>query len=271
MQHVFKKKYGQNFLSDDTILQGIVDDSDVTQEDCVLEIGPGAGALTKILAKRAKKVLAFEIDRELKPILEKNLAQFDNVKVIFGDFLKADEEVVSAELGDDYAVVANLPYYITAPVVTAFVEKVQQGQRIKSLTLTLQKEVADRLVAKPATADYGAITVALASVAETQETRYIDRQMFYPVPNVDSAVITAKFVGNRLGVESFEHFRQVTRCAFAQRRKTLSNNVMAFFCVDRQRAEGWLQQNGIDGKCRGETLSPQEFARLANALDDLKK
>ena len=270
MQHNFKKKYGQNFLSDEGILQGIVDDANLTHEDCVLEIGPGAGALTKRLAKQVKKVLAYEIDTELKPILFEALKNHPNAKVVFGDFLTAKDEDVVAEIGEDYAVVANLPYYITAPVVTLFVEKVQQGNKIKSLTLTLQKEVAERLSAKPATAQYGAITVALASVAEVEMTRFIDRTKFYPVPNVDSAVVTARFVGNRLGVKSFDDFRKMTKCAFAQRRKTLCNNVMASFGVNRATAENWLQNNGINPSVRGETLSPEQFARLSNNLSQLK-
>ena len=271
MQHNFKKKYGQNFLSDSLLLADIVADAGITSDDCVLEIGPGAGALTKEIAKVAKKVVAYEIDVELKPILEKNLKGYDNVKVIFGDFMKVKDEDITKELGDDYAVVANLPYYITAPVVTEFAEKVQKGSRIKSLTLTLQKEVAERLVAKPATSDYGAITVMLDSVANTTLTRVINRDKFYPVPNVDSAVVSAKFCGNHLGVIDFDEFRKITKCAFAQRRKTLSNNVMSFFGVNRQTADEWLNKNGIDGSVRGETLSAKDFKTLSNDLKNLKK
>ncbi len=270
MQHVFKKKYGQNFLSDELLLQSIVDDSGVDATDCVLEIGAGAGALTTRLARVAKKVLSFEIDTDLQPILNKNLQNFDNVKVVFGDFLRASDEQIISELGEEYAVVANLPYYITAQVVSLFVEKAQQGQKIKSLTLTLQKEVAERLVAKPETKQYGAITVALASVAQAELTRNIDRRLFYPVPNVDSAVVTARFCSNRLGVNSFDDFRQVTKCAFGQRRKTLCNNVMSYFLTDRTTAQNWLQLNGIDVGARGETLSPEQFASLANNLYLLK-
>jgi len=271
MQHNFKKKYGQNFLSDSLLLADIVADAGITSDDCVLEIGPGAGALTVQLARVAKKVVAYEIDTELKPVLEKNLKGFDNVKVVFGDFMKANEQDIIDELGEDYAVVANLPYYITAPVVTEFAEKVQKGSRVKSLTLTLQKEVAERLVAKPATSDYGAITVMLNSVANTTLTRVINRDKFFPVPNVDSAVVSAKFCGNHLGINDFDDFRKITKCAFAQRRKTLSNNVMSFFGVNRQTADEWLNKNGIDGSVRGETLSVQQFKTLSNDLKNLKK
>lgn len=269
--HFFKKQFGQNFLSDDALLADIVADADLSPDDAVLEIGPGAGALTRHLAKAAKKVVAYEIDTDLKRLLSQNLADCPNTEVVFKDFMRATDEEITEKLGNDYAVVANLPYYITAPVITLFIEKVQRGARIKSLTLTLQKEVADRLVAKEGTADYGAITVALASVAESTLTRTVDRSLFYPVPNVDSAVVTIRFKGNRLNVTDYSSFREITRCAFAQRRKTLSNNVMSYFKTDRTTAETWLSENGIDGSVRGETLSPQQFATLANNLYKLKR
>lgn len=269
--HFFKKQFGQNFLSDRALLADIVADADLSPDDTVLEIGPGAGSLTRHLAKAVKKVVAYEIDTDLKRLLAENLADCPNVEVIFKDFMRATDREITAKLGNDYAVVANLPYYITASVITLFIEKVQLGAQIKSLTLTLQHEVADRLVAKEGTADYGAITVALASVAESTLTRTIDRSLFYPVPNVDSAVVTIRFKGNRLNVTDYSAFREITRCAFAQRRKTLCNNVMSYFKTDRTTAEKWLSENEIDGSVRGETLSPFQFATLANNLYKLKQ
>lgn len=268
--HVFKKQFGQNFLSDSALLSDIVADAELSADDTVLEIGPGAGALTRHLSAAAKKVVAYEIDASLKPLLSKNLADLNNVEIVFKDFLRADDDEISDKLGSDYAVVANLPYYVTAPVLTSFIERVRHGAKIKSLTLTLQKEVAERLVAKENTADYGAITVALASVAQTTLTRVIDRSLFYPVPNVDSAVVTSRFVANPLGVLDWSSFREITRCAFSQRRKTLCNNVASYFKTTKATADAWLAENGIDGTLRGESLSPLLFAALSNALDDLK-
>ena len=266
INHKFKKQFGQNFLSDGELLESIVDDAGVSKEDTVLEIGAGAGALTKRLAERAKRVVCFEIDKELQPILTAALSGFDNVEVVFADFMKQNLAELEDKLGDGYVVAANLPYYVSSPVVMLFAE---QAKKIKRLTLTLQKEVGERLAASAGSSEYGAVTVALDAVADVKTTRFIDRTMFYPVPNVDSVVVRADFAGNKYGIKNFKNFRRVVKAAFAQRRKTFVNNLICEFNVDRTTAENWLKRNGVDVLARGETLSAKTFAALSDDLDAL--
>ena len=220
---VLKKKYGQNFLSDSLVLEKIADVAGIDKSVAVLEIGCGAGALTKVLCKRAEKVVGYEIDFSLKPVLTGALSFADNVEIVYKDIMKESTETVEKKLGGKYVLVANLPYYITTPVVTRFLEN---AKNLTEMVVMVQEEVADRFCAKPKTSDYGAITVAINLRGGAEKAFKVGREKFTPVPNVDSAVVKItidkdKFMGKDLG-----KVRGVVRAAFSNRRKTLVNNLI---------------------------------------------
>lgn len=258
----FKKKFGQNFLTDANLLDAIVRDAGVDDATVVLEIGAGAGALTRALSKAAKKVLAYEIDASLQPVLAETLSGCENTEVAFGDFLRADLPALEKELGE-YRVVANLPYYVTTPVMMRFLE---EAKRCTGLTVMVQEEVARRFTAEAGTPDYGSVTAAIALKGEARIMRKVPRTMFMPRPNVDSAIVRIDFEKDRIPVSSEVAYRAVVRCAFAGRRKTLENNMMGAFRLSREQARALLSEAGIADMVRGETLTPQAFARLADVL-----
>ena len=258
----FKKKFGQNFITDKNLLESIVSLAEVGKDDTVIEIGCGAGTLTRALAGVAKRVIAFEIDTSLKPVLAQTLAGLNNVEVVFRDFLKVDLNQIEKDL-EAYKVVANLPYYITTPLIMKLCE---QSEKCRSLSVMVQEEVADRLCAKENTPEYGAITAAVALRAEARIVKRVPRTAFMPRPNVDSAVVNLKIEDGRLPVKDVETYKKVVRAAFLSRRKTLVNNLMNVFGLARAEAEEMLNSVGIDIKARGETLSPNEFALLSDAL-----
>ncbi len=259
----FKKQYGQNFLSDKNLLDAIACDAGADGMT-VLEIGAGAGALTRALAARAEKVLAFEIDRGLMEVLSKTLAGLKNVEVVFRDFLKEDLGALEKELGS-YLVCANLPYYITTPLLMRFVE---ESQSCRSLTLMVQEEVAQRFCAKADTPEYGAVTAAIARRGEAKILRKVPREMFFPRPNVDSAVVKIDFERGGFEVRSEKCYRETVRCAFLSRRKTLENNLTAAFRIDRVTAKEILRAAEIGEGVRGETLSPERLGVLSDVLFD---
>ncbi len=260
----FTKKFGQNFISDSNLLDAIVDDANISAEDIVLEIGAGAGTLTKSLAKKAKKVVAYEIDKNLVGVLYENLSDVDNVEVRFMDFMKESIDTLKSEFSTA-KVVANLPYYITTPVIMRLLE----NGIGKSITVMVQKEVADRLTANPGNKDYSAITVKVKSLGGAVVTRKVLRNMFYPIPNVDSAVV-------RLDVKPIyrgknEQFTdKVVKTAFLMRRKTLINNLTSLNFTKEELSEV-LVELGIDVNARGETLSPEQFVALSDKLIDKNK
>lgn len=258
----FKKKFGQNFITDKNLLESIVSLAEVCADDTVIEIGCGAGTLTRALAGVAKKVITFEIDTALQPVLAQTLAGCDNVEVVFRDFLKVDLKEVEKNL-NSYKVVANLPYYITTPLIMKLVE---QSEKCVGLTVMVQEEVAERLCAKQNTPEYGAITASVALRAEAKIVKKVPRTAFTPRPNVDSAVVNLKIEDKRLPVKDTEIYKKVVRAAFLSRRKTLVNNLMVAFELKRAEAEEVLNTIGIDIKARGETLSPNDFALLSDAL-----
>ncbi len=260
----FKKKFGQNFLTDENLLRAIVRDAGVTEQTAVLEIGAGAGALTRALSACAKRVVAFEIDKDLRPVLEETLTGCGNAEVRFCDFSKCALAALEEELGD-YVVAANLPYYITTPVVMRFVE---EGRRCRAVTVMVQEEVARRFVAKEGTPDYGAVTAAIARRGSATITRKVSRELFHPRPNVDSAVVKMDFTQGGFAVKSEKKYREVVRAAFSNRRKTLENNLMGAFRLTREEAASLLARAGVDRGARGETLPPQMFARLADLLTE---
>ena len=261
----FKKQFGQNFISDGNLLASIVSASGVTKDTTVVEIGCGAGTLTRALAEQAKKVYAFDIDTELQPVLAETLAGLDNVEVIFRDFNKINLKEFEKEIGE-YLVVANLPYYITTPLVTKLLE---ESEKVQGLSIMVQEEVAERFCAKENTPEYGSITVAIALKGTAKIVKRVSRNLFYPRPNVDSAVVKIDFERGRVAVKDEKAYRQTVKCAFLNRRKTLENNLVNFFKITREQAKAVLQKAGIDEKARGETLSPQAFAVLSDALLEL--
>lgn len=257
----FNKQFGQNFLTDEHLLNQIAQDADCAPT--VLEIGAGAGTLTRVLSRHAQKVVAFEIDRNLKNVLAVTLADCSNVQLVMGDVMKYSTEEIEKLCGEEYSVVANIPYYITTPLLMKFIE---EGKKVVSLTLTIQKEVAERLVAKPATKQYGAITVAVDSVADVEITRILPRQLFYPQPNVDSAVVKITLNRGKFAIEDAAAFRKTVKASFAMRRKTLANNLAVGFKTDKATAESILNSCNLLPTCRGEELSTLQFVELCNCL-----
>ena len=260
----FKKQFGQNFISDTNLLKSIVEASGIDKETTVVEIGCGAGTLTRALAEAAKKVYAFDIDRDLQPVLAETLAGLDNVEVIFRDFNKLDLKEFEKEI-EEYTVVANLPYYITTPLVTKLLE---ESDKVQGLSIMVQEEVAERFCAKENTAEYGSITAAIALKGSAKIVKRVSRNLFYPRPNVDSAVVKITFERGRIAVKSEKAYRTTVKCAFLNRRKTLENNLVNFFGLTRDEAKSVLAEAGVEEKARGETLSPQRLAILADILLD---
>ena len=244
----FKKQFGQNFISDTNLLRSIVDAAGVDKTTTVVEIGCGAGTLTRALAERAKQVYAFDIDKDLQPVLAETLSGLENVEVIFRDFNKLNLSEFEKEI-DEYVVVANLPYYITTPLVAKFLE---ESEKVRGLSIMVQEEVALRFCAKENTPEYGSITAAIALKGEAKIVKRVSRNMFYPRPNVDSAVVRIDFQKGRIAVKSEKAFRQTVKCAFLNRRKTLENNIVNFFSVSRETAKAVLAAAGVDEKARGE-------------------
>lgn len=260
----FKKQFGQNFISDKNLLDSIVTASGVDENTVVVEIGCGAGTLTRALAERAKKVYAFDVDTALQPVLAETLAGLDNVEVVFRDFTKVNLKELENEIGE-YMVVANLPYYVTTPLVTKLLE---ESEKVQGISVMVQEEVAERFAAKEDTPEYGAITAAIALKGTAKIVKRVSRNMFYPRPNVDSAVVKITFERGRLGEVDAAAYRRTVKCAFLNRRKTLENNLVNYFKIDRATAKEVLMLTGIDEKARGETLSPQKLADLTKVLQD---
>lgn len=271
----FKKSLGQNFLIDTNILNRIVDFAELTDNSGAIEIGPGIGALTEQLAKRSKKVTAFEIDQRLLPILADTLSPYDNVKIIHEDILKANVgQVIAEEFTDiqDLMVVANLPYYVTTPII---LKLLSENLPIRGIVCMLQKEVADRIAAKPSTKEYGSLSIAIQYYTTAETVMIVPKTVFMPQPNVDSAVIRlTKREKPIVEVRDEDFLFTITRASFAQRRKTILNNLSSQLPDGKAKKEKIieaLEQTGIDPTRRGETLTIQEFGHLSDALLDTFK
>ena len=263
----FKKKFGQNFITDTNLLDAICDDAEIEQADNVLEIGVGAGTLTKILAGRCKKVVGYEIDKSLFDVLSFSLKGFDNINIIFKDFLKASAEEINSQFDSSFKVVANLPYYITTNIIFKLVE---EDFNVESLTLMVQKEVAERIVSKPGTKDYGTITAELDAIADVEIKRIVNRQMFMPMPNVDSSIINIKLNKNKFKIADVALLRKVIRASFSMRRKTLANCLKTNFSFNAEQLDAIFEKLGYDKNIRGETLTTQDFVNLANVIYSCK-
>ncbi len=261
----FNKRYGQNFITDINLLDAIVRDAGI-DGGVVLEIGAGAGTLTTALARAADRVVSYEIDISLMPVLSRTLAGLDDrVEVVFRDVMKESDAAIDAAVGSDYALVANLPYYITTPVLMRFIER---DNAPKSITVMVQKEVGDRLCAMPGTADYGAITASVALAGRAEITRIVPRTLFYPQPKVDSCIVRI-VPDDTYAAADKPLVRRIIRCAFAMRRKTLVNNLMSGLSLSREAALKIIDSIGVDTRVRGETLSVEQFVRLAEAYSRL--
>ena len=258
-----KKKYGQNFCIDSTVIDDIIKASKINNEDTVLEIGPGAGVLTKELAKTAKKVIAVEIDDEMVKLLQKELKSFDNVDIINQDIMKWDR-LSSLPIGTK--VVANLPYYITTPILIRLLDERSLFDRI---TIMVQKEVAERLCAKPSTKAYGAITLAVNYSTQASLVRIVDRKAFLPPPNVDSAVVTMKVLDKpQVYVSDETKLNTLIRTSFLHRRKTLINSLSAsnIFSLGKEKIKTAIEKSGFKPNIRAENLSLEDFAKLLEFL-----
>lgn len=259
----FNKALGQNFITDGNLLDAIVADSGICQDDTVVEIGTGAGTLTRAIAKVAKRVYSFEVDRNLEAVLALSLQGVDNAEVIFKDVLKMKDDDLRAIVREPFKVVANLPYYITTPLAMRFIESTLD---VKSLTIMVQKEVADRFVAKANTPDYSAITLAIQMAGEAKITRNVSRNMFFPAPNVDSAVVRIDIDRNKLQGEDAALVHKLVRGAFAMRRKTLVNNLSVAFAITKQDATVVIEKAGFSPLVRGEALSLDDYIALSHAF-----
>lgn len=274
---VFKKKFGQNFLINRSILNQIINAAKLTDEDYVLEIGPGIGCVTQELLAHAKKVIAVEIDKVLIPILEDNFGQCSNFKLINNDVLKVDlQELLKEEMQDDIKdkkikVVANLPYYITTPIIMMLLE---ERLPIETITVMVQKEVALRMDAKPGTKQYGAITVSLNYYASSYLVTNVPRDCFMPSPNVDSAVIQLRLHDEPpVKVKDEALLFKIVKAAFSQRRKTLLNTLFSQGGLDipKEELKNLLDNSGLGASIRGETLSLEDFAMLTNIITEYKE
>lgn len=257
----FKKKFGQNFLKDQTIPRKIVGAANILEDSLVIEIGPGAGALTKVLASSAKQILCYEIDESLEEILDQELLGLDNVSVIFDDFLKRDikKDLKKYEYSHLY-VVANLPYYITTPIITRLIEE-EIG--VEKIVVMIQKEVADRFCAKPGTKEYGSITVFLNYYFDLKKEFLVSRNLFVPKPNVDSIVISLTKKKEQLSLKNSELFFKLVRDSFRFKRKTLRNNLKGY---DLEKIEEVLKKHHYDLSVRAEELSLEIFVDISNSL-----
>lgn len=266
-QFDFHKKFGQNFLVDNNILDKIIESADIAPSDCVLEIGPGIGTMTQRLAEEAGEVVAVEIDKNLIPILGETLADYDNVTVLNEDILKVDiNQIVAQHGGKPIKVVANLPYYITTPIIMALFEK---HVPLQSVTIMVQKEVADRMRVGPGTKDYGALSLAVQYYAKPEIITRVPASCFMPRPSVDSAVIRLVCYEKPPVVAADEEWLfAVIRASFNQRRKTLANGLAnaGGIGVGRQQVEEALTGMGLSASVRGETLTLRQFAELSNRL-----
>lgn len=266
----FSKSLGQNFLTSDHVVSEIVSGSELSEGDYVLEVGPGIGVMTYEMAKIAKKVLAVEIDSSLIPVLNETLEEYDNIEIINQDVLKVDiqSEINERLDGSRPKVVANLPYYVTTPIIMKFLE---EDIKVSDIIVMIQKEVADRINAEPGNKTYGALSVAVQFFSEPSIVAKVPKSVFMPQPKVDSTVIRLKVLDEpRVKVEDRKYFFKVVRAAFGKRRKTLLNALSSGLGMEKSLIEQVLLDTGIDPKRRGETLSIEEFGELSNNLWKVK-
>lgn len=265
------KSLGQNFLTDKNIMDKIIDGTNITKKDLVIEIGPGIGVLTSAAAIEACKVIAIEIDKNLIPILQETLREFDNIEILNKDILKTNlneileqNKNVKGQIIEGIKIIGNLPYYITTPIIMKILE---DGVQADSITIMLQKEVADRIKAGPGTKTYGALSVAVQYYCTVNHIANVPKEVFIPQPKVDSTVIRLDIRKEKpVNLKSEEAFFAVIKAGFGQRRKTLLNSLTGIYGLSKDEVLPILEALGIDPKRRAETLSMKEFADLANMI-----
>ncbi|MCR5468958.1 MAG: 16S rRNA (adenine(1518)-N(6)/adenine(1519)-N(6))-dimethyltransferase RsmA [Lachnospiraceae bacterium] len=268
----FQKKFGQNFLIDKHVLEKIIRSAEITKDDFVLEIGPGIGTMTQYLCEAAREVCSVEIDRNLIPILEDTLKEYDNVEIKNEDILKVDIKALAEEKngGKPIKVVANLPYYITTPII---MELFESGTPIESITIMVQKEVADRMQEKPGSKEYGALSLAVQYYAKPEIMAFVPENCFMPRPKVGSAVIKlTRYEKPPVDVKNEKLMFSIIRASFNQRRKTLANGLKngGGFGLTKEQIEESIEELGYPATVRGEKLSLEEFATLANIIESKK-
>ena len=258
---IYKKQFGQNFIYDTNLLKAIVEDAEVTNEDEVLEIGVGVGSLTKQLCSKAKKVVSYEIDESLKPKILDNLKEFNNFNIVFKDILKTDNEEIKSHFKNSFKIVANLPYYITSPIIFKFLEA---DFNLNSLTIMVQKEVGERICSEENCKDYGILSVMLQTYANCKIVRNINRKMFTPSPNVDSCLVKIDLNKNKFNIKNKEKYREFIKACFSMRRKTLTNNLKPM--VKKEELLNALQQLNLNENVRAESISVVNLVNLYNIL-----
>lgn len=268
----FSKSLGQNFLIDGNIIDRICDGAEINKNDGIIEVGPGIGTLTQQLCERAGKVVAIELDKNLLPILDETLSAYDNVEIVHGDVLKVDlNQIIREKLdGKNIKIVANLPYYITTPIIMKLLE---EQYDIDKIVVMIQKEVAARMQADPGNKDYGALSVAVQYYSRPEIIVNVPKNVFMPKPNVDSAVIMLDIYSSpAVEVESPKIFFEVVKAAFGKRRKTLLNALSSStLIIEKGKLQEILNSCDIDPQRRGETLDINEFAKLANSITEVIK
>ena len=267
----FTKSLGQNFLIDDNIVDKIVAGAGIGPGDKIIEVGPGIGTLTREMASRAEALMAVEIDKNLIPIVADTLGDYDNVKIVNEDIIKADiKGLIDENLsGGPVKLVANLPYYITTPIIMRFLE---ENINVTDIVVMVQKEVAERMNAQPGGKDFGALSVAVQYYGDTEIVAKVPRHLFVPQPNVDSIVIALRIRPERkYKVDDEDLYFKVVKAAFGQRRKTLLNSISSMGNLSKDQVKEALEEAGIDPKRRGETLSLDEFAILSNVIGNKLK
>lgn len=259
IEHNFKKKFGQNFITDTNLLSAIVKDAGVTGDDEVLEIGAGAGALTEVLDRNAKKVVSYEIDRDLEYILlQKNLK---STNFIFGDIMKYDIEEIEKNFEGDYKLIANLPYYITTPLLFKFLNG---SRRLRSITVMVQKEVAERIVAIKGGKDYGVLSIMVRFFGDARITRIVSRNLFYPKPNVDSAIVNIEIKNKYTDVDRDKFYNFIKAC-FSMRRKTLRNNLSHSLNLSSDKLTSALTDSELSS--RAENFSLEELVQMFKKIE----
>lgn len=264
----FSKSLGQNFLIDGNIVRKIVSESNITKDDYVLEIGPGMGTLTEELGLRAKKVVAVELDDSLLPILDQTLASYDNIEIVHGDILKVDiAKLIEEKLnGGPVKVVANLPYYVTTPIIAKLIE---EGLNLESVTVMVQKEVADRMASKPGSKVYGSLSVFVNFYSEPKVIVKVPKTVFMPQPKIDSSVIKLTLRKELPDIDR-EKFFKIVKAAFSKRRKTIINCLSSYgFNIDKETIRQALESLDINPEERAENLSVEDFMNISKILPPL--
>lgn len=256
----FKKSLGQNFISDKNLLNSIIKLSEITNQDNVLEIGAGAGTLTEVLSKNSKKVLSYEIDRDLKTRLDNLKSENDNLEIIFQDFMTVDEKEIFK--GEKFKVVANIPYYITTPIIFKLLN---EKDRISSMMFMVQKEVAVRFASKENCKEYGIPSVILQSIADVSVVKTVPKECFTPMPKVDSALMKIE-LKNKFDIADFDFFSRLVHASFSMRRKTLLNNLKTNFNLDKELIINYLKKLKLNENIRPEEISVENYVKIANLL-----